>query len=73
MDLGAHNEAFWIEGVKHVADHAVLGCRGQWIRQSIPAKSLTLTGTAGSSAVLRWPRSPRGVVLIGGLIQRNVG
>ncbi|BCH19557.1 hypothetical protein MesoLjLa_66150 (plasmid) [Mesorhizobium sp. L-2-11] len=29
MNLGAHNEAVWIEGVKHAADHAAHDGRRQ--------------------------------------------
>jgi len=35
MNLGAHNEAIWIEGVKHAADHAAHDCRRQWMGRQL--------------------------------------
>lgn len=36
MDLGAHNEAVWIEWVKHAADHAAHEFRRQWMSDKYP-------------------------------------
>jgi hypothetical protein len=35
MNLGAHNEAIWIEGIKHAADHAAHDCRRQWMGRQL--------------------------------------
>lgn len=43
MNLGAHNEAVWIEGVKHAADHAAHEFRRQWMRRQISFGGATRT------------------------------
>ncbi len=43
MNLGAHNEAVWIEGVKHAADHAGHEFRMQWMRRQISFGGATRT------------------------------
>lgn len=43
MNLGAHNEAVWIEGVKHAADHAAHEFRRQWMRRKISFGGATRT------------------------------
>ena len=35
MNLGAHDEAVWIEWVEHAADHAAHDCRRQWMGRQL--------------------------------------
>ena len=35
MNVGAHDEAVWIEWVEHAPDHAAHDCRRQWMGRQL--------------------------------------
>jgi hypothetical protein len=55
MNLGEHNEAVWIEGVKHAADHAAYDGRRQWMGRLFPSTCMaTRSGNPRATSGF-WP------------------